>query len=381
MRGAWPWIGAAAVVLVALFLGFVPQWRSPGPSVEVGPAGQAMVQFAPTEAEAAAQTRPAPRLPTVADDARPSTAAFKNVKVLTDVNAGDFMRLQYALTAWVSPRQGCGFCHAGSDYASDANPHKAAARTMLAMTRHINADWRGHVGAAGVTCFSCHQGQPIPAQVWFQSPPRAQPHGAEAGDDWNEAARTVRGFFPNQGYEEYLLEATPAKGQALTTLPKGTAPSFTEVKRLYEAMMQMSDGMGVNCGYCHQSRNFADWSLSTPMRWSGESGITMTRDINRDFLLKVAQEDPVTRWQSGNPRPLSLPARLRGAQVGDGLADCATCHRGAPKPRDPAAPPGGFPGLAPAATPTSEPPPAPLPAAPVRVASVRVASAAPPPPR
>ena len=216
---------------------------------------------------------------------------------------------------------------------------------MLAMTRHINADWKSHVGASGVTCFSCHQGQPIPSEVWFQSPPRARPHGTEAGDDWNEAARTVRGFFPNQGYEEYLLQATPAHGQALTALPTGTTPTFVESKRLYEAMMQMSDGMGVNCGYCHHSRNFADWSQSTPMRWTGYTGIVMTRDLNRDFLLKLAQEDPLTRWQSGNSRPLSLPARLRGAQVGNGLADCATCHHGTPTPRDAAAPEGGFPGL------------------------------------
>ena len=45
------------------------------------------------------------------------------------------------------------------------------------------------------------------------------------------------------------------------------------VKRLYEAMMQMSDGMGVNCGFCHHPRNFVDWSQSTPMRWTGYSGI------------------------------------------------------------------------------------------------------------
>ena len=369
MREKWLYIGAAAFVLFALFIGFVPQWRSPGPGRDLGPAGQQMVQFAPTEAEAKAQNRPAPSLPPVADDPRPANAAYKNVKVLTDLSAGDFMRMQYAMTVWVSPKsgpdQGCGFCHAGSDYASDVNPHKAAARIMLAMTRHINADWKSHVGASGVTCFSCHQGQPIPEQVWFQSPARPKTRISEAGDDWNEAARTVRNFFPNEGYEEYLLQATPAHGEPLTALPTGTAPTFVEVKRLYEAMMQMSDGMGVNCGYCHHSRDFTDWGQSTPMRWTGYSGIVMTRDLNRKYLLAIPPEDRITRWQSGNPRPLSLPSRLRGAQIGNGLVDCATCHRGAPKPSQPASPPGGFPGL------TAPPPPAPT----------TVASAAPLPPR
>ena len=155
----------------------------------------------------------------------------------------------------------------------------------------------------------------------------------------------MRKFFPNEGYEEYLLQSTPAHGQSLTALPKGTTPSSVEVKRLYEAMMQMSDGMGVNCGYCHQSRNFADWSMSTPMRWTGYSGIVMTREINRDYLLQVPAVDPITRWRGGNARHLSLPAREQGAQIGNGLADCASCHNGAPKPQDPAAPAGGFPGL------------------------------------
>ena len=350
MRMRWTYLSAAAFVLFALFVGLVPQWRSPGPGVDVGPRGQAMVQFAPTEAEARDQNLPAPVLPTVADDARPATAAFKNVKVLGGLNAGDFMRLQNAMTAWVAPKSGpdagCGFCHApGGDYASDANPHKAAARTMLAMTRHINADWRSHVGADGVTCFSCHRGQPVPSELWFQSPPRHKPQGAEAGDDWREAAHTVRGFFPTEGYEEYLLQATPAHGEPLTALPTGTAPTFVEDKRLYEAMMQMSEGMGVNCGYCHHSRNFADWSQSTPMRWSGYSGIVMTRDLNRQFLLRLAHENPLTRWSPGNDRPLSLPERERGPQAGNGLVDCATCHHGAPKPRDPAATAGGFKGL------------------------------------
>ena len=376
MRRVWPWIGVTALLLVVLFIFLVPQWRAPGPSVEVGPRGQAMVQFAPTEAEARAQNQPAPALAPLPADA--PQGGFKNVKVLTDVSPADFMRLQQAMTAWVAPTEGCAFCHApGGDYASDANPRKAAARTMLAMTRTINAGWKSHVGAAGVTCFSCHRGQPVPADLWFQSPPRHHPRGTEPTDDWNEAATTVRTFFPNEGYEEYLLQDTPAHGEPLTALPTGTAPSPVEVKRLYEAMMQMSDGMGVGCVYCHHSRNFADWSQSMPMRWSGYSGIVMTRDLNRQFLLKLAQDLPLTRAALHPPLAASQPDRLKGPQKGNGLADCATCHHGAPKPRDPAAAPGGFPGLTgPAPSPAAVPPPAP---APPPAAAVRIAATAPAP--
>ena len=57
-----------------------------------------------------------------------------------------------------------------SDYASDANPHKAAARTMLAMTRHINADWKSHVGDRRRHLLQLPSGPARPgAEIWFQS--------------------------------------------------------------------------------------------------------------------------------------------------------------------------------------------------------------------
>ena len=324
-------------VLFLAFVLLVPVWRLPPDGTQLGPNSASMVQFEPTAAEAAEQNRPPAALPVVADDPRPATAAFKNVKVLTDVNAGDFMRLQNAMTAWVAPQQGCGFCHAGTDYASDAKPAKQAARVMLAMTRHINTAWKSHVGgpsgADGVTCFSCHRGQPVPSEVWFQSPPNPGRPMIDKQEDYEERAITVRTFFPNEGYEEYLLQATPGLAQSYTALPSKETSSQIEVKRLYEMMMQMSDGVGVNCGYCHESRAFYDWRQSTPARWTGYSGMTLTRDINRNFILKLAQIMPEDRGRVGDARTrLSLPARDTGPQIGNGLADCATCHHGSPKP-------------------------------------------------
>ena len=88
----------------------VPQWRLPGGGTQLGLRAQSMMQFTPTAAEAAEQ-KLAPLVLTAVPTSRAGDAAFKNVSVLTDVNAGDFMRLQHAMTAWVSPKQGCGFCH------------------------------------------------------------------------------------------------------------------------------------------------------------------------------------------------------------------------------------------------------------------------------
>jgi len=273
-----------------------------------------------------------PRLPVVADDPRPATSVYRNVTTLTDLDAGDFMRFQTAMTAWVAPSQGCGFCHVAGDYASDANPAKNAARVMIAMTRHINTAWSTHVGADGVTCFSCHEGQPIPQDVWFKAPPQPQQRMMGHGDDWDEGAKTVHGFFPNEGYEEYLLQDTPGLAQSETDHPTGQASSLAVMKRLYEMMMQMSDDMGVNCGFCHNSRAMFDWSQSTPMRWVGLGGIKLTRDINRNYLLTLTHVIPETRVSLGPARPWSTPAREQGWQSGNGFADCGTCHHSAPIP-------------------------------------------------
>lgn len=340
----------AAISLVA-FLLFVPRWHAPLPGREVGYRASSMVQFAPDPFQAAQQSVPVPRLPPMPDDPRPATTVYRNVEALTDVNAGDFMRLQAAMTAWVAPRQGCGFCHVAGDFASDAKPAKAAARVMIAMTRHINTAWSTHVGAGGVTCFSCHEGQPVPRDIWFQAPPQSAPPMAGKEEDWAEGARTVHNFFPNEGYEEYLLQATPSQAQSPTAHPSGQVAQSIVVKRLYEMMMQMSDDIGVNCGFCHNSRALADWSQSTPMRWVGLGGIRMTRDINRNYLLHVADLIPESRLRLDLSRPFSLPPREQGWQRGNGLASCGTCHHTAPIPTVGAGLAPGFPALKSAGSP------------------------------
>ena len=82
-----------------------------------------------------------------------------------------------AMTNWVSPQQGCAYCHNNENLASDELYTKVVARRMIQMVRHINADWKQHVAGTGVTCYTCHRGQPVPANVWFQNPGPPQAMG------------------------------------------------------------------------------------------------------------------------------------------------------------------------------------------------------------
>ena len=340
--------GVVGVLAAGAFVLFVPSWAPPPPSAtEVGFPQQ--VLFHGGAEERAALNRVPPPLPPAARGGPSATETYKNVQVLTDVSAAEFMRLQEAITQWVSPRQGCSFCHAGDDWASDAVPAKRAARVMLRMTRHINADWSNHVAGAGVTCYTCHRGQPVPAEIWFPSSPARQRRMVAPQDNWHEAADTVRKFFPDAGFAEYFLGDEPIAAQSSTPEPSRTVASYVEVKRIYEMMMQMSDGIGANCGYCHNSRNFQSWEESTPYRWTSWHAIRMLRDLNRNYLLPIAGLVPQSRTLGTETRLPVLPAREAGPQQGNGLVLCATCHYGVTKPLGGANMVQDYPGLAPPA--------------------------------
>ena len=340
------YVAGLGAIAAAAFIAFVPAWTHPPVGgVQIGPSPLSMIQFSRGErAEPVTQVAPAP-LPPAEQGGQAATAAYKNVQVLTDVSAAEFMRLQHAITAWVSPQQGCAFCHTGNNYASDDNPHKRAARLMLTMVRHINAQWRSQVQPAGVTCFTCHRGQPVPAEAWFPSATSPERSFIAKQEDWREDADTVRKFFPDAGWELYFLEDNPISVQSVTALPSHTVASQVVAKRVYEMMMQMSDGMGVNCGYCHNSRVLQSWAQSSPHRWQGETGLQLTRDLNRHFMLQLAAMIPQNRSLIGQTSLPVLPARDEGPQRGNGMVVCATCHMAKPDPLNGAEMLKDYPGL------------------------------------
>jgi photosynthetic reaction center cytochrome c subunit len=82
-------------------------------------------------------------------------------------------------------------------------------------------------------------------------------------------------------------------------------------------MMHISQSLGVNCTFCHNTRSFAAWDQSTPQRATSWYGIRMLRDLNANYI---------------EPLQPQLP-HVRLGPLGDvPKANCATCHQGAYKP-------------------------------------------------
>jgi len=242
---------------------------------------------------------------------------YENVEVLGDLSVGQFTRLMTSITEWVAPEQGCVYCHEGNDFASEKPYTKRVARAMLAMTQRINAGYGDHVGATGVTCYTCHRGQAVPQYTWVRDP--GQPHARGlARAHQNIAAESVAyASLPYDPFTPFLEADAEIRVQSGSALPTGNRKSIKQTEWTYALMMHFSDALGVNCTYCHNSRAFSEWEQSSPARVTAWHGIDMVQELNNRYIAKTADDLPDNR-----KGPLGDPLKV----------GCDTCHQGAYKP-------------------------------------------------
>lgn len=250
-----------------------------------------------------------------------ATEVHQNVKVLTDLNALEFARLMNALTTWIAPEEGCAYCHNPANLASDEKFTKQVSRQMIQMTRAINTNWQSHVVETGVTCWTCHRGQPIPSDIWFNMPepktPSARVSGWKGGQNVAGIATNGYSSLPFDPLTPFLEQANQIAVQGVEVLPYGNRRSIKQAEWTYALMMYMSESLGVNCTYCHHTRAMGVWDQSSPQRVTAWHGIRMVRAINDAYL---------------NPLKPLYPADRLGPEGDAPKAACATCHKGTYKP-------------------------------------------------
>jgi photosynthetic reaction center cytochrome c subunit len=316
-------LGMALAIIAVIAIGLMFTFeRPPAESLQNGYRGTGMVQIRhpdAVDALAAANVLPeiTPALPAAGQTAGQQ---YMNVQVLRDVDANEFIRLMTDLTKWVAPTQGCAYCHAqGEDLSADTLYTKVVARRMLEMTRHINANWKDHVSTTGVTCYTCHRGNPVPQNVWFTdpSPPSAENAGNRAGQ--NTPARAVGlTSLPYDPFTTFLGSDEEAiRVVSTTALPAGSNRTIKQTEWTYGLMIHMSEALGVNCTFCHNSRSFTDWDQSSPQRATSFYGIRLVRDVNKTYISPLAAQLPGVRLGPYGDAP---------------KVSCATCHQGANKP-------------------------------------------------
>jgi photosynthetic reaction center cytochrome c subunit len=310
-------------IIIALFVAVAFTFEHPPvASEQAGYRGLAMVEL--SHPSSVLERRAANQVPMPVDPVPPggpaATTEFKNIKVLTDLSADDVTRLMLAMTEWVAPVESCSYCHAdGEDLSSDKLYTKVVARRMLQMTRDINAKWKNHVGATGVTCYTCHRGRPTPSEIWFNSSGPPQPQGVVGTPTGKNFPTEVAGFtaLPYDPLTPFFQYANEIRVVSTTALPQDDRSSIKQTEWTYALMMQISQALGVNCTFCHNSRSFFDWDQSTPKREVAYHGIRLVRDINTTVLAPLKDVFPQNRLG-----PLGDVPKV----------SCATCHQGVNKP-------------------------------------------------
>jgi photosynthetic reaction center cytochrome c subunit len=313
-------VGVTAATLIGITT-FTKLQHPPVTAVQRGFRGTAIAQiYDPAElaAEKAASKVPL-SLPPVGATGVKASVAYKNVRVLGNLSVGQFTRLMVSITNWVAPKQGCAYCHNVANMADDANYTKIVARRMIQMTQNINGNWQSHVQNVGVTCYTCHGGNPVPKNIWFNNPgPESAGGLAETATGMAHPTERINySSLPYDPFTPYLEQDHDIRVQSTTALPTGDLSSIKETEWTYALMIHFSQSLGVNCTYCHNSRALGNWAESSPARVTAWYGIRMVRDLNNHYL------DPLNGV---------FPAYRKG-ELGDSpKINCATCHQGIYKP-------------------------------------------------
>lgn len=316
-------VGLIVVLAVFnLFAVFLSDWeRPPVDAAQQGYRGLGLEAVSNPRLEQAKRARnqvPEPPYPLEPSDGPLASETYENVPVLGDLSQEQFDRLMISITEWISPEEGCAYCHNEENLADDSVYTKNVARRMLQMTWEVNSNWDSHVGETGVTCYTCHRGQPVPANVWSRAPDPAQTVGLGNRAEQNAPASSVAlSSLPYDPFTPFLSGESEIRVASTVPLPAGNRRSIKQAEWTYGLMMHFSDSLGVNCTFCHNTRSFFDWDSSPPQRKTAWHGIRMVRGVNTDYMEPLAPSFP--------------PNRL--GPLGDVLkVNCATCHQAVNKP-------------------------------------------------
>lgn len=250
---------------------------------------------------------------------------YPGIEVLDDLTLTEFTRVMQSMSEWVAPKdQQCTYCHVGENFADASKYQYKVARSMLRMTREINSKWKDHVKDTGVTCHTCHRGNAVPQYTWYTDPgPRVElaSIGSNAGQNTPVTAlgttTIAHSSLPYDPYSPFLLGDGNIRVETTSALPAGNRASIQQAEWTYSLMVHMSNSLGVNCTYCHNTRAWSSWEQSRPQRTVAWYGIRMARQINNNYLV------PLTG---------TFPANRKGPMGDVAKVNCQTCHQGVYKP-------------------------------------------------
>jgi photosynthetic reaction center cytochrome c subunit len=252
------------------------------------------------------------------DIAGVSDAALSNVPpALEGIPQERYAQLVAAMRSWTGI----------PDLMEDPDNYQTqVAYSMVEMVQSINENWIGHVqsnAVVGVTCYTCHRGEVVPSEIWYRSG-----NTVEYMEGWGGVQNRVTPVsqytsLPSDYLEAYLLDygrigVHDLEPHVDAKPTEQGYPTWQDTERTYALMNYVSNSLGVNCLFCHNSRAFYDPAQVTPQWATEQLGIGMVQEINNDYLVPLEDVYP--------------PERLGPVFADAPKAACKTCHKGYQQP-------------------------------------------------
>ncbi len=307
-------LGGCVVLLAGCEIG-------PKRSTQTGYRGTGLNQIVDVKHIAEASVIPPAPYPLPPDGGPTAGESYQNVKVVAGLSKERFDHLMAEMNQWVAPpEQGCNYCHNPENMASDEKYTKIVARRMLQMTQNINSKWASHVKLTGVTCYTCHRGNAVPANIWSLAEGTPEPNTILRNKHGQNTPNPNVGYssLPYDPFAQYLNGKAQIRVASSSPFPNSNhIVSIKATEQSYGLMMHVSSALGVNCTYCHNSQSFRAWNLSSAQRGTAYYGIRMVRDINENYIESLVKV---------------FPAYRKGPHGDPYKVNCTTCHQGLSKP-------------------------------------------------
>ena len=201
-----------------------------------------------------------------------------NVQVLTGMDSGQvWAYMQQYVSGGMGV--GCQYCHDLNNFAADTYEAKINARNMLYLVSDVNSEfivnlpnWRGNF----VQCATCHNNQPVAMEGWGTQFENSIPPISVVVNPLDENGNTVSdpALKPEALREPVFLKDAilyyvynyqvwrpydpndPESGRGSLALTYEGGRDQSQVTINQNVMNYQSWALGVNCMYCHNSRNF-----------------------------------------------------------------------------------------------------------------------------
>ena len=110
------------------------------------------------------------------------------------------------------------------------------------------------LASTGVTCYTCHRGQPVPSFVWYDNPGAPRALGFAATNDGLGHPNKINGTTAMQidPLTATLENKELIRIQATSAYPAAYGGSIQATEQTYSLMIHISESLGVNCTFCHE---------------------------------------------------------------------------------------------------------------------------------